>query len=99
MIPIEIGSVSHGTLRTPDLLRAFAGTLERLIPHTYAGLIQDARDSAEEIDSDPGHPGNNECGLEIVQELIDALDQLAPDGVYFGAHEGDGADFGFWRIA
>jgi len=29
---------------------------------------------------------------------MDALNEYAPDGYYFGAIEGDGSDFGFWAI-
>jgi len=34
---------------------------------------------------------------EIIVSLFDALDQLSPDGQYFGSHPGDGADFGYWE--
>ena len=34
---------------------------------------------------------------EIVNDLMDALNEYAPDGYYFGAIEGDGSDFGFWQ--
>ena len=33
---------------------------------------------------------------EVLDELYQALNDEAPDGHYFGAHEGDGAEFGFW---
>ena len=32
-----------------------------------------------------------------MQDLHDALNTLCPPFVYFGAHPGDGADFGFWH--
>lgn len=31
-----------------------------------------------------------------IRQLIDALDALAPAYVYFGTHEGDASDYGYW---
>ena len=33
-----------------------------------------------------------------ISDVLDALDECAPEGCYFGPHEGDGSDFGFWPI-
>lgn len=94
---ISAGTVSHGTLRTPDLLRSFADEYARVLPFNSRELVTDARNSANEIDANPDHPGNNQCGSEIVAELIDALNEIAArEGLTFGAHEGDGSDFGYW---
>lgn len=35
--------------------------------------------------------------IDFLNELYDLLNEHAPDGCYFGAHEGDGSDFGFWE--
>lgn len=40
----------------------------------------------------------SEIAAEQVDALADALDAWALPGFQFGAHEGDGADFGFWPI-
>jgi hypothetical protein len=90
-----VGSVSHGTLRTIDLLRAFAFELSYL-SGDYAELVNcaDERHEAINVDSDNETPEDS----ELVNELIDALNELAPAYCYFGAHEGDGSDFGFWPL-
>lgn len=84
--------VSWGTLRTEDLLTAFADELERLagpadkIGAPLGPVITDAR----EVDPD------SEDAVELVVELADALQEYAPPYCTFGAHEGDGSSFGFW---
>ncbi len=89
----EIGSISHGTLRTEDLLSAFVRELKRSrLPLAQRAAVNEANQwlaMAEDKRDD-------NIGDELVIELIDVLDSYAPECCYFGAHEGDGADFGFW---
>ena len=84
------GTVSCGTLRTADLLAAFADEYKRLVPFNSVPLVMEAR--AVDPDSDEAD--------EILTELFDALGGCAQrEGNYvFAAHEGDGADFGFWPV-
>ena len=44
-----------------------------------------------------------ESFLEKAEEYLneylwDYMNQIAPDGFYFGAHPGDGSDYGFWEL-
>lgn len=88
----SIGTISHGTMRSEDLLEAFADELEYLCKANdlpVDGLVQEARDV------DPEDYGD-ETVSELIDDLIDALNEFAPPYCYFGAHEGDGSDYGFW---
>lgn len=93
----QLGSVSSGTLRDEDLLSAFASELDYQLgrqPKSFPRrehrkLILDARHAlavGEDADDTSG----------IVSDLFEALDSFAPPLAYFGAVEGDGADFGYW---
>ena len=90
-----VGSISHGTLRTIDLLRAFTFELSYL-SGDYVALVNCADERHEAINVDSDNETSEDS--ELVNELIDALNDLAPPYCYFGAHEGDGSDFGFWPL-
>lgn len=93
---VYIGSISHGTLRTEDLLEAFADELE-IIGIGHDGEIKEARELLA-IGADEWSDEQQEHAAYLINEvLIDALNEYAPPHTYFGAHEGDGSDFGFWR--
>lgn len=101
MPSFENVSISHSTHRAQDLIPAFLVALSVVWPEAYEGYmvaqfppipsyVSDEGDSSEWWDS--------EDAAYLLQDLFDQLDQAAPDGFYFGAHPGDGSDFGFWKI-
>lgn len=84
------GTISHGTLRSQDLLRSFATELARVSTEDDAALIAEAHELAQ---NDP----ESESATETVSDLIDRLTDIASEyGFYFGTHPGDGSDFGYW---
>lgn len=84
-----IGTVSHGTLRSEDLVETFLDELCRVAPGKYGALKREARQFLR-LDLDDAD------GSEIVNDLQDALSEHAPPFLYFGTTEGDGSDFGWW---
>lgn len=91
----SFGSVSSGTMRPEDLIPCFVDTLDSLLrdqPRSfkrgkYRKLIREA-DAMKDY-GDDSYQG-------LLDELFDALNEFAPPYAYFGAHPGDGADYGFW---
>ena len=92
-----IGSMSSGTLKTEDLLPTFADVLRSLALKGPDGdEHRKLADEADAIDFDNESMDNQDLIDGILDELQDALQEYAPTYCYFGALEGDGADFGFW---
>jgi hypothetical protein len=90
----KLGSISTGTLRTEDLLERFTEALsERGVNLDTREMMADGAGEAAAFDKSP-----NEERLQswVVDRLMEELQELCPPFVYFGAHPGDGADFGFW---
>ena len=104
----EIGSVSHGTMREEDLIPAFMSALDDILneritsgkdsPEEVAevGALHDKLGVIERRMEAPGYYDSEEAGWDL-DWLFDTLDEHAPEGCYFGAIEGDGSDYGFWR--
>jgi hypothetical protein len=90
----SIGSISHSTHLTVDLLSAFADELDRLETDTV--IVAEARAVLTLNDAGWSDLVNSENASDLVIALQDALSEHAPLYCYFGTHEGDGSDFGFW---
>lgn len=93
-------SVSHGTLRNCDLIPRFMSLLAEVAPARYAGYIAQpfAAPPAYVTEAGDDHEWwTSEEAHNMCNNLFDELDDEAPEGCYFGAHPGDGSDFGFWE--
>lgn len=107
-----IGTIIHGTHRNEDLIPAFVDALtERLEDAALncpkgnevemAKAIGDAHETLGAIERRMEGGEDyflSEDAMWDLEWLFDALNEFAPEGTHFGAHEGDGADFGFWPI-
>lgn len=93
--------VSEGTLNPRDLIPRFLAVARHLAEEAAAGDIEaklsEIHRRIEGLDADAEYWDSEEAGWDL-ERLFDALDNLAPEGHYFGSHEGDGACFGFWPI-
>ena len=98
------GTVSQATTRVQDLVPAFMDVLWKYHPKAYIlateGMLEVFDLSYTDLCSQPFHMAwqSSEMGYLLHEVLWDARDEIAPEGYYFGAHAGDGCDYGFWRI-
>lgn len=53
---------------------------------SFSELLEEAEDASLEFFE----------ALEVLYDIENAINDCCPSYVYFGAHEGDGADYGFW---
>lgn len=100
------GSVSHGTLRLEDLIPAFVDALSDVLE--WDSLNPNPRLSVAEHEACQDELGlierwiaeedyfESDGAIDALEWLQDTLQDLAPEGYRFGAHEGDGSDYGFW---
>lgn len=85
----EIGSISTATMRQADLIPRFAEELEKL---DEEGIYSELSAEAKSLKT-----YEDEIASAVLEDLFEALQDFAPEGSYFGAHVGDGADYGFWE--
>ena len=93
-------SLIHSTMRNCDLVPAFIGALRDTVEHEQMmnTINGDAKlhviTDTNATDSDPRW--NSEDISFLLEEIFDVLNAYAPDGYYFGAHPGNGSDYGYW---
>lgn len=90
-------SISWGTLKTDDLIDSFLDLLKSIDPEEYRKAMDDIEEFEDRL-------SNDDDALQLEKEmflneyLFDKLDSYAPRGYYFGAHPGNGSDFGYWEV-
>jgi hypothetical protein len=99
---LRLGSISSGTLRTEDLLPAFLETAEALRlsaedRRKVRGIRKEWDALQDEIENGAARDTEIEAmGEDVLRDIEDILNAHCPDYCSFGAHEGDGSDFGVW---
>lgn len=108
----QYGSLIRGTFQTRDLIPAFIEEFRRLDDVKFLGwlsrIVPGAFDRASVLcllDNGLPWPPENLDGWwdsaeaqEMRADLEYQLNQLAPAGMRFGAHEGNDSDFGWWPL-
>lgn len=88
-----IGSVSHATLRLEDLIPSFLWEAKhlRLTKAERKEISRIARESEQE-----GYYDSKDAVFDLNESLFSILDAHSLPYFRFGAHLGDGSDFGWW---
>lgn len=90
MVP-ECGTLSHGTMVPEDLAAAFMPAVRAFCAReTYLDCAALWLDAERDCDG--------EAKTDAVTAMFAALDDAAPEGMYFGSLEGDASDYGFWFL-
>ena len=100
---LNIGTVSHGTLRPQDLLRRFSETYKQYFSdeRDYNPFLEMSAellaDTLDDLEGDHVADKIYEHVDYTIDTLVEKLEALASrHNCYFGTHPGDGSDFGFW---
>ena len=102
---LELGTISHGTMRTEDILPALLAALDGVElsaeDRQTCDEIQehvDAWDEGATIEADDLHLAAHTEYLEVemYDTLIPIAEDYVPDYCYIGSHPGDGSDLGVW---
>jgi len=103
-----IGSVSTGTMRPEDLIPDFLwelknqankpGISRKLRSESmklYREISKRTDDAATDADDHADYYQSEDADYDL-EALFDALNNFAGPYFYFGAHPGDGSDYGYW---
>ena len=96
-----LGTCIRGTHRRQDLIPSFLSLLSLVDDATHTGYMVAPFGPipAYAMEDDKSPWWDSEEAESLLQELFDALDGASPEGYYFGAHPGDGSDFGYWEVS
>lgn len=91
-------SLSHGTMIAEDVIESLHPPLpDRFVKKAQTmALVRDmaARKGNQTLSATYAE----RLDAYLNEDIWDYLNGVAPKGYYFGAHPGDGSDYGFWKV-
>lgn len=95
-----LGTIIHATLRNQDLIPAFLDAISEYAPAEYEQIMATpfSMPPAYAMEDEDSEWWDSEEAYEFCYDLMDILSTYSPPYAYFGAHPGDGSDFGFWPL-
>ena len=105
---LELGTISHGTMRVQDTMPALLSVLDGIRlsaeDRRTCEALGRSLDTWFEVDNEESDSDNPEDAddllFDLEEEMNDTLLPLAqsyvPDYCYVGSHPGDGSDLGVW---
>jgi len=97
------GTVVQGSLKSDDIIRPCMAMLKLLNQDTYEELLDQAETYVRILGAEADNlckitaEGHEAISVFVTENIWEAMNTVTPDGYYFGAHPGDGADLGFWK--
>lgn len=96
-----VGPLCSGSIQPRDTIPVMAAWLREHHPEAWTQAFSPACGFPvvpAEAQDDPRHPWwDSEEAQDVAFVLIEALEEEAPEGFWFGAHPDDGACLGFWE--
>lgn len=93
------GTVSEGTMRPEDLIPEFERILNVLDHDSWTewcGYFPTVYDACRRDANEIGIIDQSEV-YDSLESLYNRLDECSAKGYYFGAHPGNGSDYGWWE--
>lgn len=91
------GTLSEGTMHSGHLIPLFLNAIQHT-PESIQIVFSPHTVPSEAWESDDHEYWHSENSTMLLFDLFDILDKYAPEGYYFGEHEGCGSDYGFWPL-
>lgn len=95
---MNVGTVIRGTLRNQDLIPALLDELRDRDPTAYAQMVMQPFGiiPSYALEDEDSEWWDSEEACWLLEEVIDALNDCAPEGYHFGPHPDDEEVFGYW---
>jgi len=93
--------ISQNTLGVNELIEDCLGFLHSLLlDQETASELAKVERQLQDIENAEDTATKNQCGKEILYwDIFSILDDIAPNGCYFGSHPEDRVLIGFWEKA